>query len=312
MGYIVAAGGEPFRDRDAAELKRRLLAAELDLPFAVVEHPSGGFAVVRRALPAATSASVVSARRRENPRDVDAYRVAPSPPDALDRAAAETDAQARARVPRSSSNPATRCRPSASGTDADTSARRVSNADAAPAARHAFPPVLRLKPAPRAFVIHHLVAAIGVWFMVRPQSVLELAADGALKRPGLAAGVLIVIVGVGLAIFLLATARFLWAYLANTYTITPEAVQQTEWYVANGRLRRRTPRVNFAHVRSIDTDQGLMQLCLGVGHLLIASGGTDGHEVALRHVARPRALCREIQRRCRRAGAHATRGRDRQ
>src|SRR5689334_13249481 len=45
--WIVARHGRPFADRDAAQIKRDLLAADLgpEIHLDVVDHPNGGFAV---------------------------------------------------------------------------------------------------------------------------------------------------------------------------------------------------------------------------------------------------------------------------
>ncbi len=70
-----------------------------------------------------------------------------------------------------------------------------------------------------------------------------------------------------------------------------------QWYFDKGRLRRRAPRVNFAHLRSADVDQSVLQMMLNVGSVKLAAGATDNYEVVLRFVARPRDLQREFQRR---------------
>ena len=50
--YILSADGSPFEDQDVAAMKRETLAHELGEAFEVVEHPTGGWAVVRSTNPA--------------------------------------------------------------------------------------------------------------------------------------------------------------------------------------------------------------------------------------------------------------------
>jgi hypothetical protein len=57
--------------------------------------------------------------------------------------------------------------------------------------------------------------------------------------------------------------------------------------------------VNFAHLRTADVNQSVVQMLLDVGTLRLAAGATDTYELELRHVGSPRRLQAEFQRRLR-------------
>ena len=294
-GDILAANGRPFRDRDAAEIKRRALAAELDEPFLVVDHPDGGFAVRRDA--GARSGPRVVARGAGEPSEPGAqvrpYDVGPSPLEELEDEV--THAPVRREPLPSSESRSVSHRQESVHDEALPPKASVPQASQGPSSsyRDAF----RLHPAPRAFFVQHFFTLVGVLLMFQPHRVFGIAGVPLPDSPQLAGAALGFTALAGLAIALISTSRFLWEYLANTYIVTRDSVQQIRWYFDGARLRRAKPQIDFAHLRTLDVDQGLIQMLLAVGHIRMATGGTDTHEIALKHVLRPALLASEFRRR---------------
>jgi hypothetical protein len=242
--YILATDGQPFRDRDAAAIKRELLSAQLGASAAldVVDHPHGGYAVRFSSANAITSVPVLAARRAE-------------------------------------AKPKSQAQPAAAPSEGD------------------YPETFILHPAPRAFVGQHIQALVGLFLIMQPHRAYQLTTLGFPDNPKLGALLLGTIALAGTLLALMSVTRFLWAFAANTYRIDRDGIEQTQWYFHGWRLRRRTPRVNFSHLRAADVEQTVMQMLLGVGTLRLASGGTDYYEIELRNVRAPRVLQAEVQRR---------------
>ena len=273
--WILASDGAPFRDRDAARIKRDLLVRDLGegVHLEVVDHPSGGFAV-----------------SLDPPGSIE---IAPgetlSPRAALLRTLEHGDASVAVSPRGAGARASTDLEP------ARASPTAIPAAD--PPATGAYPENLRLSPAARAFLGLHLQALLGVVLLFRPHGVFVLTGLGLPQHPTLGALLLTAIAGCGVLLAVLALSRFVWAFTANTYLVDRDGVEQVQWYFERGRLRRRAPRVNFAHLRSVDVDQSVLQMMLDVGSVKLAAGATDSYEVVLRHVSHPRALQREFQRR---------------
>ena len=270
--WILAPNGRPFRDRDAARIKRNLLFAELgeSVQLEVVPHPTGGFAVTVGGQHVEDSQTAIAERTEGGavgPRDALLRTLEPVGPRALATASTPTDSP----------------RTSASNVPSSGSDRYL----------EAF----RLSPAVRAFVGLHLQALAGAILVLAPHLVLVLFRLHLPSSSTASALILTAIAGCGAFLAIFSLSRFLWTYTANTYVVDATGVEQVQWYFDKGRLRRRAPRVNFAHLRSADVDQSVLQMMLNVGSVKLAAGATDNYEVVLRHVARPRALQREFQRR---------------
>lgn len=276
--WILAPNGRPFRDRDAARIKRNLLFAELgeSVPLEVVPHPTGGFAVT------------VGGPDIEERAHSDARSSAPDT-DAVDGGAVgPRESLLRAFEPVSVRALTTPSKPNDPPGVATGSASSISD-------RYAV--AFRLSPAVRAFVGLHLQALAGATLLLAPHLVFLLTGLHLPSNSTASALILTAIAGCGAFLSILSLSRFLWTYTANTYVVDATGVEQVQWYFDKGRLRRRAPRVNFAHLRSADVDQSVLQMMLNVGSVKLAAGATDNYEVVLRHVARPRELQREFQRR---------------
>lgn len=295
--WILASDGHPFRDRDAAQIKRDLLVSELGaaVQLHVVSHPDGGFAV-----------SVDQPQRlrfagRESPIPVRATEPSLegelSPRETLLRTLERTEPQARSHfdVPEPTSR--------ATADSPNSTLYAVASSTESEHYAESF----RLSPAPRAFLGLHLQALLGAVLLFQPHLVFVVTGLGV---PNNATAAALILAGIAICSALLAMlslTRFLWTYTANTYVVDRNGVEQIQWYFDKGRLRRRAPRVNFAHLRSVDVDQSILHMLLNVGSLKVAAGGTDSYEVVLRHISAPRALQREFQRRLQHA-SDLTRG----
>lgn len=179
------------------------------------------------------------------------------------------------------------------------SAARNTSAPAATAQVSAptqYPDRFELAPAPRAFLSQQFFGLVGLALILQPHLFFKATS---LQIPQGRAGViaLTMVFFAGIALAAISFSRFLWVYLANSYLVDEAGVQQIQWYWERSRLRRRAPRLNFSNLRSVDIEQTVMQMLLGVGTLKLASGGTDGYEVQLRFVRSPRKLQAEFQRR---------------
>lgn len=273
MRWILASDERPFRDWDAADIKRDLLQSELgpSVQLDVINHPGGGFAV--SVMPCATTASEVD-RTLEAPRE------------ALERSLGRTRTQSA---------------PAESGSSEDANERAAAELTQGTPYEH-YPESFQLSPAPRAFLGLHLQALLGSALVLQPHWVWIVTGLGAPKNPTLDALMLVGIALAGALLAVHAVSRFLWAHTANTYLIDRTGVEQREWYFERARLRRRAPRIQFAHLRTVDVDQSVLQMLLNVGTVKLAAGATDTYEVVLKLVRAPRALQREFQRRLQEAG----------
>lgn len=287
--WILASDGQPFRDRDAALIKRDLLVSELGaaVELQVLPHPSGGFAVsvdrAQIACPAHESLEAAAARHTAS--DPEAYD---SPRETLLRSFGRTDARAASRTQGES--------PARSVADARRPTLTKEN-DSPATASNSYPESFRLSPTARAFLGLHLQALLGGLLLFQPHLVFIITGLGMPANPTVGAILLGGIAVCGALLAFLGLSRFLWTYTANTYVIDRNGVEQVQWYFERGRLRRRAPRVNFAHLRGVDVDQSVLQMMLNVGTLRLASGATDNYEVVLHHISAPRALQREFQHR---------------
>lgn len=272
--WILATDGQPFRDRDAADIKRDLLSSELgpSVHLDVITHPGGGFAV--SVMPSASTGPEVD-QTLESPRE------------ALERSFGAT--------------------PTGSAPSESEFSKERDDVLAGELAQDTpsepFPEKFHLSPAPRAFLGLHLQALLGSALVLQPHWVWIATGLGAPKNPTLDALMLVAIALSGALLALHAVSRFLWAHTANTYLIDRTGVEQREWYFERGRLRRRAPRIQFVHLRTVDVDQSVLQMLLNVGTVKLAAGATDTYEVVLKLVRAPRALQREFQRRLQEAGA---------
>ncbi len=153
-----------------------------------------------------------------------------------------------------------------------------------------YPSVFILHPAPRAFLGNHLSAAIGVLLMLQPHLAFSIIGLNTPDNPSVGAFTLALFSFIGLVLALISLGRFLWIYAANRYEFTANAIASVY-----GIVSRKSARIAIQHIRSVDVHQSILERMLGVGTVKLASGGTDTHEVTLRHIAAPMDIQREIQ-----------------
>lgn len=261
--YILSVSGRPFSDRDAARIKRDRLADELGAEALLDVVPHPQGGFAVRYLSTAVS---------------DTQRMIPG------LTVSKHDAQR-------------------AGVVTESVADSESATDAVSETNSEYPECFVLNPAPRAFLVQHVLALVGLGLIVMPQQLFLLIGLNLPRSETLATVILLMVVVAGAMLLLLSFTRFFWTYAANTYRVDREGVEQTCWYFERGRMRRRTPRVNFSHLRTVDVNQTAFQMLLGVGTVKIAAGGTDTYEIELHYVAWPRRLQAEFQRR---AAAYAS------
>lgn len=285
---ILAAGDRPFTDRDAADLKCELLKRELGaaIELQVVPHPAGGFAVK---LGSDDQLGAVASTKSKSQRKISgAALLGPDFATQMTRGLEIPEYPVPPPPNSSLSDPVEATPPSDAATS--TPPRR------APGGK-SYPDSFTLQPSPRAFAIQFLAAAVGAFCVLNPQGVFEVAAGGVPENPMFSRVGLTIVSVAGLLTMLMSISRFMTAYLCNSYLISRSSVEQVQWYMNGWLLRRRNPRVQFAHVRAVDVDQGMLQMLLNVGTVRLAAGGTDSYEVELKYIAAPRRLQEEFQRR---------------
>ena len=237
--YMLSADGGPFEDQDAAAMMRDILARKLGEAFEVVEHPTGGWAVVRGADP-----SPQAAREATHPTD-------PVPIAGLvDGAIPEGPGDVLAR-----SRSAGRARPEG---HRNTELAAPPPTSAVPLSAAAYPPIFTLGVSPQAFAHHLLLMAVGSLLVVMP-SAIPLPA-GARDDPAVNAFLMECAQLGGLLLALWSLWKFMSAYLFYNYEVTEHSVS-----ARNGPFSRETPEVYFAHVLSGRVERALRERIMGVG-----------------------------------------------
>jgi len=160
-----------------------------------------------------------------------------------------------------------------------------------------YPSNFALAPAVRAHVSKLFQSVAGMFLLSEASSLASWLPQAVLLPADAVGAIETVAIGTGCVFVVSGLVRFYWARASSCYRIDLDGVQQEEWFFANGRPRRRAPRVMFAHLRSVECEQSLWQMALNVGTIRLAAGGTDGYEVQLRDVVAPKALQAEFQRR---------------
>ncbi|MGI9294049.1 MAG: PH domain-containing protein [Pseudomonadales bacterium] len=298
--YILAASGRPFRDWDAAEMKRQIVATELDDDdFQVVSHPDGGFAVTRDAKAMADDAvnaddnSVPTYTVPEGPGDILARELLesgnnetqhdPAPP--IGGLIPPIDADHRPSLDRDSVREPAQSIPAAA-TDDTQPVHIKGYADG-------FPPHFVLNVAPRAFLHLHLLTALGTILMLFPHLLFApLGGFQGFENPELGASVLGIIQLGGLFVGICSLTKFLYTFLFYRYEVTPKYVQAVYGFIS-----RDAPKTYYAHIRSANAVQSGWERLLIVGAVKLGTGATDRHEVVLKHVSDPKRLEKELQRR---------------
>ena len=215
--YMLSADGGPFEDQDAAAMMRDILARKLGEAFGVMEHPTGGWAVVRGADPSPQAA-------REATHPTDPVPIAGSVDGAIPEGPGDVLARSRS---------AGRARPEG---HRNTEPAAPPPTSAAPLSAAAYPPRFALGVSPQAFAHHLLLMAVGSLLVVMP-SAIPLPA-GARDDPAVNAFLMECGQLGGLLLALWSLWKFLSAYLFYNYEGTEHHVSARK----RGRSRVKRPR----------------------------------------------------------------------
>lgn len=290
MSYILAIGGVPFTDRDAAEFKRMTLEQEVGGSFSVVNHPDGGYAVMpgKRQRPANSPSGSDSSLSRHG-------AVEPGPMDELIASQQTESAQQVQEHADVTSNQPVNVTVVNQITSPDST-----NKDAIPEADSfkdgKYPERFKIHPTPRAFLRYHLGMVLGGALVLMPHLIFSILLPGlgATDDPTITAYVMAGGQLMGLVLFIYCGGYFTWWYVANRYIVSLETVE-TE----RGVVSRKIKPVDLDDITTWDCDQSIIERILNVGHLKLATSGTGDYELKMKHVLNPKGLLREIQRRAR-------------
>ena len=292
--WVLAADGEPFTDRDAASLKRDLLAPELGSAFKVevAPHPHGGFVV---------DCSPVSAEAGTSP-----------PPDS---ATVVRFTGARAEVPYpvglapvSGSSALTRldvARPATTTSPPATVAPPLNSTFQPPEASVVRPTVYgeplptvavpatvteQFRPSLQAFLGQFLFCALGFYAAIMP---LELLARVHLRLPEdplIAAVLLGWLTLAGAFIALLSAGRVIWGHWGRRYTIDDNGLTQYVWRFVVAGPPIECTRLDFAQIGSVTLTRNLLQWLLDIGDLRVTAASTPDWHLTLNDVRYPLRL----------------------
>jgi Bacterial PH domain len=273
--HIVAADGKPFRDKDAAALKKENLEAQLGegVELDIVPHLAGGFIIERRQLRPVTA----------------------EPHASSDFAEAGTRVQSTPFNKKTSAAAGMTSMPSVDWNREKDSTNKGDDREQNEESQ--YPLRFSLNPSVHAFPTRLLLSVCGLIFMLKPASLFGVFHIGLPDSPEKASFILYAVSLLSFAITMYGMVRLMWVYMANSYMIDENGVEMSRWYFKGAWPRRHRTRLEYIQIRTLDVDQGLLQTILLVGNVRIASGGTDTYEIELQYIYRPKRLIKEIQRR---------------
>lgn len=294
---IMAANGQPFTDRDAAEFKRRTLEEQLGERFTV--KPKAGGWVVEAAKSTTSPAPAYVEGMDGADEDIDVRA-----PGSNRLWRNQFDPQSGAGKPAYQAPPHPleevqddlKHRGARRDVTADDDDDRIFRDKVDSLERETASTTLVYRPAARAFLKYHMNALIGILFMAYPEIVWRLVAGVmAVKAEYYNMSMQLTVI-VGLLILLFNEARFFWIYFSNRYVITPDAVETYKGIIA-----RTKKHIKLVHIRSADVHQTFLERMLGVGHVALATAGTGGYDIVLKHISWPSAVEQEINERVQRS-----------
>lgn len=151
---------------------------------------------------------------------------------------------------------------------------------------------LYIRPAPRAFIDWISNAMVGLLAAAFPRFVWQTLTNLEKVAPDLYYMATQLTFAVGVLVFLFYSLRFLYVFYANRYVVTPDAVQ-----TFFGIIKRKKNMIYLADVRSIDTNQSIVERLFGVGTVSLGTAGTADYDVVLKHIGNPLKLEAELNRR---------------
>jgi len=291
--YILAANGRPFSDPDAAQIKAKTLTDELGDRYSVVTHPHGGYAICRDAKDLQKGKPEAAPEAVKTPVSQQSRPVRTSEPPLS--ATKSIDDENPWRAPETTARDTT---PStvlpaamafhAPEKSAELGAKHQNNETALR--------TISLRPAWRYYWNLQMYIGIGLIVAMFPSGVLlnilriNPLYVGNIENHGMTP----LLSFLGLAGALMALGQMLYGRYANAFSVKPELVES-----CIGIVSRKTVRVEYTHIRSVDVTQGVIERILNVGKVDVASAAStaDGAEVAFKGVANPMDLQEEIYRR---------------
>lgn len=285
---ILSATGLPFSDTTAAELKAKVLSAELGEPFEVVPHPDGGFAVSKkngRQTDAPThdlSNSVSRAPVMELPgKKKESSASAVNPWDIPAPPPGEKIVNNNLRAKPANTTPP----------NLDAIPSSVENAADAPSD---LQQTIRLHPAIWSFWVWLVVlcfGAIATWsprlFLFHILNISKVYVDNMDVY-----GVIPLVSMLGAMSVASAIINTLYGYYVRSYLIGRDTIET--YY---GLISRKIQRIEYHHIRSVNVDQSLIGRAMKFGTVEISTAASDGGELIFKDVANPTAVQEEIYRR---------------
>lgn len=266
---ILSATGKPFRDHDAASLKASVLADELGQPFRVVDHPAGGYAVVR-----ATTEPAGPLTQPKPPAEV------PDDPWQQSQNPAHHVPIVNLKVRRQQPDVAS-VKQSSQNTDAQQQAAKSPNN-------------IALHPAWRAFWGWHVLLVVAAIATLNPyfflNGVMRISAENvdAIAHWGM----LPMLSLIGAILMATAIIYSTYGYFANRYYLTPVILETRA-----GIWAQDAKRIEYRHIRSVNVRRGVIERILGIGNIEVSTAATDGGDLVLFGVSNPLRVQEEIERR---------------
>ncbi|MHB8699241.1 MAG: PH domain-containing protein [Sulfuricaulis sp.] len=267
---ILSATGLPFTDTTAAELKARVLSAELGEPFEVVPHPNGGYAVTKKngAQVAAPTHDLTSDVTRPPEKTDDLY-----PWDNPAQSFGEKIV-----------NKNVRAKPATAALGAERSVSEPGDLNR----------TIHLHPAISSFWVWLLVfcfGAIATWsprlFLIYVLNVSKIYVDNMDVY-----GVIPLVSMLGAMSVASAIINTLYGYYVRSYLIGRDTIETNF-----GLISRKIQRIEYHHIRSVNVDQGLIGRALKYGTVEISTAAREGGDLIFKDIVNPTSVQEEIYRR---------------
>jgi membrane protein YdbS with pleckstrin-like domain len=170
---------------------------------------------------------------------------------------------------------------------------------AGPAATAAPPfETIHLRPAWRSFWEQHLLLLAGAIAALAPRSLLStvltslLNVDPDYTERVASSGVLPFLSLIGAVAMIVALGKILNGYYSNSYQIGPDMIE-----TVHGIAARKTQRIEYRHIRSVNINQSVIDRLLIVGTIEISTAAREGGDLFFYSVSKPKDIQEEIFRR---------------
>jgi membrane protein YdbS with pleckstrin-like domain len=280
-GLILAANGKPFSDQDAARIKAQTITRELGEPYDVITHPTGGFAI-RRGDSTPTQSST------DKQQDTDKKKPAENP---FSQSRGITSGDSSTENPFNIQAPTSHQRDNHVTKQSPATETPSTDRDVKAEAKFR---TLVLRPAWRGFWKFHLLAICGFIVGLAPTGVLRHILQ--LPPETVASitryGMIPLLSFMGISGALTAIAYAVYGRYANRFTAKAELLES-----CYGIFARKSVRAEYAHIRSVDVDQGVIDRMLNIGTVEVSTAATADAEVIFAGILDPLAMQEEIYQR---------------